>query len=534
MIKVLSVENMRKSDAHTIETKTSSRNLMFCVGKAIFNVANEKNLWQGPVAVVCGSGNNAGDGYVLASLLFDSKIDCTIFRVSPKTSIDGAFYLNECLKRGIKTIDLSNIDICNEKNNEKDSNSRLCENYNTSTLFAGFNTIVDCIFGTGFLEDVTGPAKYAIEAINESCAYKISVDINSGLNGNNGLSNLCVISNLTVSVGSFKPGHFLNMAKDVIKDLTNCNIGIDNVEKPYWLLGHDDFKGVFKTRPNYCNKGDFGYIALIGGSLKYCGAIKLASMANVAMCSGAGVVKIATAQSLCYELTSQILESTLYPLSSTNGEILFVQEEIDDLMKNVKTIAFGMGIGVSRQIELMLSYILSSYTGILIIDADGLTVLSNLLKKDALILKKAKCSVVLTPHAKEFARLLDCPISSYMANPIEAAETFASKHNIAVLLKGPATIITNGQYTYLTNSGCAGMATAGSGDVLSGILAAILSWTSQDKELAKRKDFLPFVVASASYINGRAGEIAQEKSNPISMTASDTALAIKDAISEYF
>ncbi len=529
MIKVLSVENMRKSDAHTIETKTSGRDLMFCAGKAVFNTVNERSLWKAPVAIVCGSGNNAGDGYALALLLFESKIDCTIFRLSPKASIDGAFYLNECMKKGIKVIDISNIDICKKK----DSDIGLCKNGECG-LFSSFATIVDCIFGTGFSGDVTGPAKCAIEAVNESCAYKISVDINSGLNGNNGLASLCAVSDLTVSIGSFKPGHFLNMAKDVIKENVNCDIGIDNVERPFWLLEHDDFKDVFKRRPNYCNKGNFGSIALIGGSLKYCGAIKLASIANAAMRSGSGVVKIATAKSLCYALSSQILESTLYPLFDNDGEICFVKKEIDNLIKNVKTIAFGMGIGVSNQTELMLSYLLSSYTGTLIIDADGLTALSNLLKEDDLILKNAKCSVVLTPHAKEFARLLNCEINTYMAHPIEEVEAFAIKHNITLLLKGPATIVSNGQYTYLTKTGCAGMATAGSGDVLSGILAAILAWTSQDKELTKRKDFLPFVVASSSYINGRAGELAQEKSNPISMTAGDTALAVKDAISEYF
>ncbi len=533
MIKVLSVENMRKSDAHTIETKTSSRDLMFCAGKAVFDSVNNKGLWKEPVAIVCGSGNNAGDGYVLAQFLFDSNIDCTIFRLSQKASIDGAFYLNECIEKGIKVVDLSTLDTRKVNfDKKKDNNIGLCEK--KDNLFSSFSTIVDCIFGTGFLGDVTGPAKCVIENINESCAYRISVDINSGLNGNNGLSKLCVVSDLTVSIGSYKPGHFLNMAKDVMKEHINCNIGIDNVDRPYWVLEHNDFKSVFKSRPNYCNKGNFGYIALVGGSLKYCGAIKLASIANAAMRSGAGVVKIATAKSLCPALVSQILESTLYPMSSIDGEIQFVKEEIDALMASVRTIAFGMGIGVSKQIERMLSYIILSYTGALIIDADGLTVLSNLLKEDSLILKNAKCSIVLTPHAKEFARLLGCEIDTFMANPIKEAEDFATKHSITLLLKGPATIVTDGKYTYLTNSGCPGMATAGSGDVLSGILAAVLSWTLQDKNLIKREDFLPFVVASASYINGRAGEIAQEKSNPISMTAGDTAKNIKDAISEYF
>lgn len=512
MIRVLSVDNMRKSDAHAIATTTPSKKLMFLAGKSIY----ENATWKPPVAIVCGRGNNAGDGYVVAQLLYDNDVDCSVFMLSEKTSIDGAGYLEGCRKRGIA---IYNIESCGIPS------------------FAGFNTILDCILGTGFKGDVKGQAAQVIEAINESSAYRVSVDINSGLDGDSGLSKLCVHSDLTVSIGDYKPGHFLNMAKDVMAKRINCDIGIKPVDEPYWLLQHEDFKDVFKARSNYSNKGSFGYIALIGGSTRYSGAIKLAAMANAAMRSGAGVVKVAAPKSLTQAIAPYILESTLFPLSDDNGEAVFCKEELDELMRGVRTIAFGMGIGVTKQTTKMLLYMMENYGGTLIIDADGLNILSSLTKQNPAILKDANCSIVLTPHAKEFSRLLGKSIDDYMENPIEEAKLYARQNNAIVLLKGPTTIITNGKTVYLTDSGCPGMATAGSGDVLSGILAAICSWAltivNRGNEQGK-EDTLLLAVAAGSYINGRAGEIAQAKSNPISMTAGDTAGSIKDAISEYF
>ncbi len=504
MIKVLSVENMRKSDAHTIESGISGKELMYRAGMGVVDAMQTFKPIIGPVAIVCGSGNNAGDGYVIAKILQERNISCTIFRLSEKASEDGSFYLNQCIENKIDTL--------------------LCDN---NTNFLGYNTIIDCIFGTGFKGTVNGLAAQIIAKINESNAYVVSVDINSALNGDNGLSQLCVHSDLTVSIGDFKPGHFLNQAKDIMKTKCNVDIGITPIEKPFWLVGKDDFNEIFKARPNFSNKGSYGYVALIGGSKRYCGAIQLATLANAAMRSGAGVVQVAIPNSLIHDVTPHILESTIYPLSNDDGEVVFVEEEIKQLIKHVKTIAFGMGIGITLQTSKLLSYILANYEGRLIIDADGLTLLSQLEKNNPNILSNAKCQIVLTPHMKEFSRLSGLAIDEIQENPIMQAQIFVQrqkKDNLVLLLKGPTTIVTNGIETYLTDAGCAGMATAGSGDVLSGILAAFCAWGHD----------LTLSTIAGAYINGKAGEYAQEETNPISMIASDTVNGITRAINQYF
>ena len=492
MIKVLSVENMRKSDAYTIENYISSKELMYKAGVGVFKSVK----WKGSVAVVCGSGNNAGDGYVIASLLHENNIPCTIFLIKEKFSEDGKFYFDKCVEARIK------VEICSEE-----------------TTFENYDMIVDCMLGTGFRGDVRGLAGMIIHEINKSSAYVVSVDINSGLNGDSGMSSLCVESDLTVSIGDYKLGHFLNMAKDVIKNKVNCDIGIKPVDEPYYLIEKNDLKEIFKERKNYSNKGSYGYIALIGGCKKYSGAIRLAYMANAAMRSGAGVVKVGLPDSISSDVTSHILESTLYPLKDKNGEIEFDEKEIDGLIKGVKLVAFGMGVGLSDETYKVLKYILENYDGKLVVDADGLTMLS---KMDENIFEKTKCKLILTPHIKEFSRLTGLTIDEVLENPLKIAMNYAREKGVILLLKGPSTIITNGGKAYITDRGCVGMATAGSGDVLSGIISAVCAYN----------DDLLLSTAGAAYINGRAGELAQKKINSISMIASDTVNNIAEAISE--
>lgn len=491
MIKVLSVDNMRKSDAFTIANYIPSKELMFRAGKGVFESVN----WKAPVAIVCGSGNNAGDGYVIAKLLKDSDIDCEIILLSEKFSEDGLYYYSICKEEGIPS-------------NTWDPTINLSE----------FAMIVDCVFGTGFKGTVKGNARDLIEAINSSGAYVVSVDINSGLNGDNGIAELCVHSDITVSIGGFKTGHFLNMAKDVMKEKVNCDIGIDPIDKTYCLIEPEDIKDIFQKRPNYSNKGTFGYIALIGGSKKYTGAIRLAELANAAMRSGAGVVKLAIPNAIYPMIVPNVLESTLYPLSDNGEETVFDEKEVSELISNVKTVAFGMGIGTSDGASKILEYLLDQFSGKLIVDADGLTLLSKF-GKDKFV--HSKCSLVLTPHIKEFSRLAGREIDDILNDPVITAEEYAKQNHVVLLLKGPTTIITDGYMTYLVDAGCAGMATAGSGDVLSGILSAVLAY-SPDVLLG---------TATAAYINGKAGELAQERMGSVSMVASDTVACVQSVVS---
>ena len=295
---ILSVETMRRSDAATISGGISGKELMYRAGKAIY----ESVEWKAPVGIVCGVGNNAGDGYVLADLLAKAGTECTLILLEDRFSEDGRYYYDRCLKENGDAVSV-----------------RYFEDTDDLT---GFATVVDCIFGTGFRGEVKGKAREAVEKINNSGAYVVAVDINSGLNGDSGMvgpGSICVRSDVTVSIGSFKPGHFLNMAKDVMKQKINCDIGIRPIQKPYYLITAENIKPYFTERPNFSNKGTYGYTAIIGGSRKYSGALRLAAMANAAMRSGAGVVKAGLPNSLYHDLLPLILESTVSPLTDNDG-----------------------------------------------------------------------------------------------------------------------------------------------------------------------------------------------------------------------
>ena len=202
MEEMVSVETMRKSDAWTIANKVSSLELMRRAGEGIFRAAQ----WKAPVAVICGKGNNAGDGYVVAGLLHEAGIDCSVILISDRFSEDGKYYYDKCVEAGV-----------------------CIKEYCSDMDFGSYRTILDCLLGTGFQGEVTGVLKEVIEKINASGAYVVSADINSGLNGDTGLGTTYVQSDLTVSIGTYKYGHFRGLADTAMKNKVNCDIGIEIV-----------------------------------------------------------------------------------------------------------------------------------------------------------------------------------------------------------------------------------------------------------------------------------------------------------------
>lgn len=494
MKEVVSAELMRLSDANTIKSGISGIELMHRAAMGVYNSV----IWHGKVCIVCGSGNNAGDGYALALILNERGTECDIVLIKNRFSPDGEYYYKMCKERNIRILPLENCD------------------------FSAYDIVVDCIFGTGFKGEVRDIETEAISRINSSGAYVVSVDINSGLDADNGMYVCSIRSDITVSIGSVKSGHYLNMAKDMIGYLVNCDIGIALSDTPYYLIEHSDCASVFKKRKNFSNKGDYGYVALIGGCMEYSGAIKLSNLALSSLKTGAGVVKLASPRSLYGSVAPYLLESTFYPLSDNDGSIVFCRDEIDSLLKGVRAVALGMGMGSSLETYKVISHILKNYAITVIIDADGLNSLS---KYGINILKETKCELILTPHPKELERLSGIATEKILASPIKTSLAFAKKYGCILLLKGASTVITDGESVYITDRGAPGMATAGSGDVLSGILLGICAQNNYKEEMMRN-------VAVGAYINGRAGELAQESINAVSMTASDTVRRIADAVCE--
>ncbi len=357
-----------------------------------------------------------------------------------------------------------------------------------------------------------------INRINNSKAYVISVDINSGLNGNNGLGDYVIKSDLTVSIGSYKYGHFLNKAMDYIKKLVNIDIGIKILQSDAKLLEIEDFKKAFKPRNHFSNKGTYGYVGIIGGSKNYIGAVKLSSLAVAALRSGCGVSRLIIPESIKQYILPNILEATIYPLEDKDGFIVFNKDNIDESIKGLKAIAIGPGLGNKEDHKKIIQYLIETCDVPLIIDADGLNSLSKI---DLSILNNSKAKIVLTPHIKEFSRLINVSVNDIFLDPVKYVSSFVNQYNVTLLLKGPTTIIADKTQIYFVNSGSPGMASAGSGDVLTGIITGLLGY---------QQDNILFTVCLGAFINGLAGEIAAKKFGEISMLSSDTISSIPDAI----
>ena len=291
------------------------------------------------------------------------------------------------------------------------------------------------------------------------------------------------------------------------------------VDENVYEIELEDIKDKFKIRESDTNKGDYGYVGIMGGCLEYSGAVKLANLSCSTLRSGAGVVRLIIPKTIATSVSPYLLEQTIFTIDDEDSKMKFNEKQISDSLNKIKALAIGMGWNKSIEYEKILEYILFNYNIPVVIDADGLNTLSNI---NLEILNKTRCKVILTPHLKEFERLSKINIEDIKEDSINIAKKFAKKYNVILLLKGPTTIVTNGEDVYLVKKGCPGMATAGSGDVLSGILVGLLGYNEADI----------LTVSTGAYLNGLAGEIAQEKYTDISQMAHDTLECIPEAIKE--
>ncbi len=273
------------------------------------------------------------------------------------------------------------------------------------------------------------------------------------------------------------------------------------------ILSREDVKKVCFARDPQSHKGHFGTVGLLGGSINYSGAIKLSSLA--AMRSGAGIARVVVDREIVFAVAPELYENTLFPYSSL--------EELSQALEGLKALAVGMGWGISDKNKDILSYILSNYDMPIVIDADGINILASNLH----LLKNTKCKVVLTPHLKEFSCLTGLHIETIERNKIDIVRQFSKEYNCIVLLKGHETIVSDGRNLAIINNGVVGMATAGSGDVLSGIIVGMLGYSRQS---------LFDTVNAAAFVNGVAGELSQNTFGSIGMTARDTANNVAFAI----
>lgn len=493
MRKLLTVEQMKNADFYTIERLgVPSLTLMERAGKALSERVESTLPQFGKVVCVCGGGNNGGDGFVCARILKEKGISVSVVCLADKFSTDCAVV------------------------------KRLYEQAGGKILkeFPPYaDVVVDCLLGTGFVGELRPTIKAQIENINEykrKGAYIVSADIPSGLNGNNGLKELCVSADETVAIGEEKLGLYLNDGIDVSGKITRVDIGIELPDENYFsLIEKEEIASLLPKRKRNTHKGSYGSCALLGGCIEYTGAPYLSALA--ALRSGAGYVSLCVPDGIAKEY---FLKTPELLIKSVKGgdRVRFLEESFRSLL-GFDSLAFGMGAGVSLDVYEGVKYLLHSYEGKLLLDADALNSIARYCEDIPALFKEKKCDVVITPHIKEFSRLTKKNVDEILSNGVSIAMEFATACKVTVLLKNAATIITDGKNVSLNIRGSAGQAKGGSGDALAGVLVSLLAQGLSVYDGAK----------AAAYLTGKAAELCEAELGEYSFTATDVIQSLPKA-----
>ena len=469
-------EQMRRADAATIAAGTPSLILMERAGAALAEAVSAamRARGAGDVLFVCGGGNNGGDGFVAARILQERGEEVAVLCLAKKFSADceavRAKYQGEVFGRIPR---------------------RRCA------------LIVDCLFGTGLTRAIEGENAALVNFIMGSGAYVIACDLPSGLMEGGIAGSPCVAADETVTMGQCKQALLLADGADCAGRITVADIGISPVEAGAEVWENADVKALFPKRRSNSHKGTYGTATILAGGT-YSGAAFLA--AGACLKSGAGYTKLCVTEELFPYMIGRLPAVVLRPFKAIDGDILASD-----------SIAIGMGTGISERLYAYLAELLGAYTGTLILDADALNTIATY---GVEVLKEKSCRVIVTPHPKEFSRLTGKPVGEILANAVEGARSFAQENQLTVLLKNNRTIITDGARVAINPTGSPALAKGGSGDVLSGLLSGICA-----------RKIPPFEAGcAASFLLGRAGEIAASKMGEYSVDPSDVVHTIAEAI----
>ncbi|HEX9365795.1 MAG TPA: NAD(P)H-hydrate dehydratase [Vicinamibacterales bacterium] len=513
-MRVLNTQQMREADRQTIDdVGLPSVVLMENAGRqavAAMEAAFE-DLATSTVGVLCGRGNNGGDGFVVARTLAQRGIEATVFLLGSVGDVRGDARINlEILGR----VGLTVVEITTAQEWELHF-SEISE----------CDLIVDAIVGTGFHGPLTGLLETVVADVNGLGVPVVAIDLPTGVSADSHeLEGEAIEASMTVTLAAPKIPLILPPADAYGGDLVIADIGIpasviDELEGPWLeLLTRERMRELVPARAADSHKGDFGRVLVIAGSAGHTGAAHLAALG--ALRSGAGLVTIATPRSCVATLAAMMPEYMTEGLEETAaGTIDFsAVDRVLDLKADI--IALGPGLGQDPSTAAFVQAIVERAGAPLVLDADALNAFSGDPER---LTGRDGVDVIITPHPGEMARLLNISIEQVQADRLEHAREFAAARRVHVVLKGHRTIIAGPEGRSFVNlTGNAGMATGGTGDLLTGMIAA---WFAQilDPEGACKL---------AVYLHGTAGDLAEADEGEVALLPSDIAARLGDAVME--
>lgn len=462
---LLTNAQIRMVDYHAIhDFGISGLILMENAGLAVVEEVTRRIAPGGKVLVVTGRGNNGGDGFVVCRHLHNGGYDVTLVTLGAEEGIkDDAFVnFNILRKMGLKRHNISQL-------SQADA---LKEMIRTSEI------VVDAIFGTGLENDVSPLAERVIGDINALSKMTLSIDLPSGICGDNGqVKKIAVYADVTVCLHAPKCGNILYPGAEYNGELIVKPIGIPNeanqsLTVTYGIITEQDVVDRIPYRHKQMHKGSFGKAGVIAGSLGLAGAAILTSKS--ALRSGLGLLKLFIPESINILLKMAIPEAITLPLHEMRKGVIGINQipVIIEAASKCDAVAIGPGCGDTPELAETLRQLIDALHSPLVIDADGL----NVLARDLTVLKNKKGPIIITPHIGEMSRLTHKTVESILVDPIFTARDFAKEWGVITVLKGARTVIaTPSGQIYINVTGNSGMATAGSGDVLTGIITGLLT-----------------------------------------------------------
>ena len=511
-MRVLNTEQMREADRRTIQDiGLPSIVLMENAGRqtvAAMEAAFE-TLGSSKVAVLCGRGNNGGDGFVVARTLVQRGVEAVVFLLGSVAEVQGDARTNlEVLGR----IGLTVVEVTTAQEWELHFSE-----------VSDCDVVVDAILGTGFRGRLNGLFETVVADLNELAVPIVSIDLPTGLSADSTeVAGEAVEATMTVTLAAPKIPLVFPPADTHAGDLVIADIGIplpllEELEGPYLeLLTRERMRSILPARAAESHKGDFGRVLIVAGSLGKSGAAHLAALG--ALRSGAGLVTVATPRSCLPILASMGAEYMTVPLEETPaGAVDFAAiDRVLELPADV--IAVGPGLGQEPATAAFVQGLFERAGVPLVLDADAINSFAG--DPDRLVGRDG-VDAVITPHPGEMARLINGTIEAVQRDRLSVAREFAAAHRVHVVLKGHRTLVVGPDGRSFVNlTGNPGMATGGTGDLLTGMIAA---WLAQllDAEAACKLSV---------YLHGAAGDLAEADEGQLALMASDVAARLGDAM----
>jgi len=452
------------------------------------------------VLILCGRGNNGGDGYVMARYLHNAGLKISVGVLSELTKISGDARINlEIIQRmGLEILEVPGTD----------------EWTTSHQVIKECDFVIDGILGTGLNSPVRGYYGQVIKAVNESTKPTVAIDIPSGLNADTGqIMGVAIKADLTVTFGFPKLGHLIFPGADLVGRLTGIDIGIpdsiaNRIPPKHYVTEPDDFAHLFTIEKQDIHKGNRGHLLVLAGSTGKTGAAVLTSLG--ALRAGSGLVTLGIPKSLNPILETKLTEVMTAPLPETpDGSLsLGAEKEIHGLMEGKTALAIGPGLSTQPETVDLVRKLIAGCGLPMVIDADGLNALAGELNR----LAHCKERAILTPHPGEMGRLTGLKSADIQYDRINRASQFVKEYGCYLVLKGARTLIVKPECElYVNPTGNPALSSGGSGDVLTGLIGGFLArgWPMAEAALC------------GVYLHGMAADVLADEMGEAGILASE-------------